>query len=116
MTRTGRLVLALLAAWAIAVIGTAAAQAQTYTVLHVFKGPDGALPNGGLISDADGNLYGTTYAGGPSDYGVIFRLNKTGEKVALQFHRRGGRGKPHRATDSGPCRQSLRHDLRRWHQ
>jgi uncharacterized repeat protein (TIGR03803 family) len=36
------------------------------SVLHSFKrdGQDGLRPNGGLILDASGNLYGTTYSGG----------------------------------------------------
>ena len=36
------------------------------SVLHSFKpgGQDGLSPNGGLILDASGNLYGTTYSGG----------------------------------------------------
>jgi uncharacterized repeat protein (TIGR03803 family) len=35
------------------------------TVLHSFTGgSDGTTPNSGLIMDANGNLYGTTYSGG----------------------------------------------------
>ncbi len=36
----------------------------TLTTLHSFSGEDGVTPNGGLIFDAAGNLYGTTPAGG----------------------------------------------------
>ena len=37
------------------------AQAQTFTLLHTFSGaPDGSGPNGALLLDAAGNLYGTT--------------------------------------------------------
>src|SRR5579862_8812696 len=38
------------------------------TTLHVFAGgpSDGASPNGGLIADSAGNLYGTTVGGGTS--------------------------------------------------
>jgi uncharacterized repeat protein (TIGR03803 family) len=43
------------------------------STLHVFKGTDGAGPSG-LIFDAAGNLYGTTYAGGAYDSGTVFRL------------------------------------------
>lgn len=45
---------------------TSAARAQTETVLYSFTGQtgDGASPIGNLVSDAEGNLYGTTYSGG----------------------------------------------------
>ena len=42
-----------------------AGTAWTHTVLHSFTGSgDGALPEGGLIMDASGALYGSTSAGG----------------------------------------------------
>ena len=45
------------------------------TVLHAFTGgTDGAVPRGPLIQGTDGNLYGTTSAGGASGTGVVFRL------------------------------------------
>ena len=34
-------------------------QAQTFTVLHSFSGPDGVFPTGALAMDGAGNLYGT---------------------------------------------------------
>ncbi len=46
----------------------------TFTILHSFVGSDGANPYGGLLQGADGNLYGTTYAGGDSA-GVVFRIS-----------------------------------------
>ena len=36
------------------------------TVLHSFNGTDGAMPSGGIVLDGQGNLYGSTYAGGES--------------------------------------------------
>lgn len=36
---------------------------------------DGSQGTGGLIFDANGNLYGTTSAGGPNGYGTVFRLS-----------------------------------------
>lgn len=48
----------------------------TETVIHTFAGGrDGVYPNGGLISDGHGTLYGTTSAGGSDQYGVVFRLS-----------------------------------------
>jgi len=45
-------------------------------VLYRFQaGNDGTEPKSGLIADASGNLYGTTfYGGGPEDVGTIFQL------------------------------------------
>jgi uncharacterized repeat protein (TIGR03803 family) len=46
----------------------------TYTVLHRFTGPDGALPVAAPILDTKGNLYGTTSTGGPNGSGVVFEI------------------------------------------
>jgi uncharacterized repeat protein (TIGR03803 family) len=58
------------------------------TVLYAFcSAPncaDGANPEGGLITDADGNLYGTTYAGGNLySAGLVFKFDTTGHETAL---------------------------------
>ena len=52
----------------------------TQTVLHTFDDfPKGILPSHGVIFDATGNLYGTTYYGGTSGgYGVAFQLTHSG--------------------------------------
>ncbi|MGA8502661.1 MAG: choice-of-anchor tandem repeat GloVer-containing protein [Candidatus Sulfotelmatobacter sp.] len=39
---------------------------------------DGSPPEGGLIEDASGNLYGTTNGGGPNSYGTVFMLSPPG--------------------------------------
>ncbi len=36
---------------------------------------DGSPPEGGLIEDASGNFFGTTYGGGPNYYGTVFELS-----------------------------------------
>lgn len=54
------------------------------TVLHSFTGtPDGATPFAGVVLDADGNLYGTTYTGGASGYGTVFKLDPAGNETVL---------------------------------
>ena len=53
-------------------------------VLYSFTGAlDGGKPYGGLVRDADGNLYGSASIGGSSGYGVLFRLNTQGKEVVL---------------------------------
>jgi len=69
-----------------------AAQAQTYSVLYGFTGPGGTFPYAGLIFDAKGNLYGTTYAGGASDNGVVFKLSSKGEETVLYSFTGGADG------------------------
>jgi uncharacterized repeat protein (TIGR03803 family) len=46
----------------------------TEGVLHSFTGTDGSEPYAGVTFDADGNLYGTTSAGGAANYGVVFKM------------------------------------------
>jgi len=55
------------------------------TVIHDFAGApyDGATPNASLILDAAGNLYGTTAAGGASNVGTVFRLDRRGAITVL---------------------------------
>jgi uncharacterized repeat protein (TIGR03803 family) len=56
----------------------------TETVLYTFTGPtDGAAPYGGLVRDAKGNLYGTTYGGGSAFWGTVFKLDPTGTETVL---------------------------------
>ena len=64
------------------------AQAQTFTVLHRFRGKsDGAGPSG-LIRDSAGNLYGTTSGGGAFGLGTVFKLNAAGKETVM--HSFGG--------------------------
>jgi uncharacterized repeat protein (TIGR03803 family) len=47
----------------------------TERVLYSFAGgTDGAGPVGGLVRDGRGNLYGTTYQGGATGYGTVFKV------------------------------------------
>ena len=56
--------------------------------LHNFGGPnDGSGPIGGLIRDPQGNLYGTTFDGGPNNgQGIVFEITSSGvEKILFVF-------------------------------
>ena len=53
-------------------------------VLHSFKGgTDGGGPNGGVVRDAAGNLFGTTAHGGAFGNGTVFKLDTTGQETVL---------------------------------
>lgn len=68
----------LMIVFTLTIITAQAVQAQTYTVLHFFNGPDGQFPTGALTFDSDGTLYGTTYWGGAYGYGTVFRMMRAG--------------------------------------
>jgi uncharacterized repeat protein (TIGR03803 family) len=54
------------------------ASAQTENVLYTFTEgtKSGASPSSGVVSDADGNLYGVTTAGGTHNYGIVYELTQ----------------------------------------
>src|SRR5580698_6111565 len=62
-----------------------------FSVIHEFKGPDGAGPFSSLIFDSSGNLYGTTDQGGAHKLGTVFELSPSGsnwkEKLLYSFGR-----------------------------
>jgi uncharacterized repeat protein (TIGR03803 family) len=55
------------------------------TVLYNFSGMsgDGAEPNGGLVQDSAGNLYGTTFGGGGDFFGTAFEIGPSGAETIL---------------------------------
>jgi uncharacterized repeat protein (TIGR03803 family) len=66
----------------------------TETVLHVFPktGSDGQTPYAGLIQGSDGNLYGTTYFGGASGLGTVFKVTPSGTETILHSFSGGSDG------------------------
>src|SRR6266481_1304331 len=60
---------------------TASGYATTPTILVSFcvqtNCADGQHPRAGLIADANGNLFGTTFEGGANDFGTVFEIAKT---------------------------------------
>jgi uncharacterized repeat protein (TIGR03803 family) len=58
----------------------------TYTILHNFG--DGSILYDGTSPDAlsvglDGNLYGTTFEGGATNYGTVYKMTLTGTETIL---------------------------------
>ncbi len=54
------------------------------TVLYGFQNPvDGQYPYSGVIGDSAGNLYGTTYGGGTSGAGVVYKLDAARQETVL---------------------------------
>lgn len=70
-----------------------------FEVLHTFTGgaADGWEPRSGLATDGAGNLYGTTYYGGPTSSGVLYTLRTDGTGFTLLHSFSGGT-----ADGSGP--------------
>jgi uncharacterized repeat protein (TIGR03803 family) len=65
------------------------------SVLHIFVGgTDGSFPSAGLVRDASGNLYGTTFHGGniDCDCGTVFKVDKTGNETILYSFTGGADG------------------------
>lgn len=97
----GTVLCALLAGASIA--GAAHGATDREKNLFLFDGADGASPQGGLVADAKGNLYGTTYLGGGAyGFGNVFELShaKGGWKETVLFNFTGG-------TDGGGPLDSL---------
>lgn len=65
----------------------------TETVLHEFSNySDGAVPYGGLIQDAAGNLYSTTYEGGTYNAGIVYEVAPNGTETVLYSFTGGSDG------------------------
>ncbi len=73
MRRSRNVVVCFVSAVLLALVSHGAAAGET--ILYSFKGGrDGANPNSRLVTDSEGNLYGTTGTGGIRDMGTVFKL------------------------------------------
>ncbi len=79
ISRAATAALAIATVFALTVVLTQSAQAQTFKVIHTFTGgADGGEPAAGLTMDRAGNLYGTAEEGGAGGYGTVFQLKRSG--------------------------------------
>lgn len=58
------------------------------TIVHAFTGgtvggQDGGYPGAAVIRDPAGNLYGTTIAGGPDNFGTVYKVDAAGNETVL---------------------------------
>jgi uncharacterized repeat protein (TIGR03803 family) len=69
--------------------GTKGFAQREKTVYTFSNSANGATPQAGLVSDSSGNLFGTTWAGGANQYGVVYELSHSGsgwtQKVLHNF-------------------------------
>lgn len=76
-----------------------------YTILHRFTGPDGSTPYGSVISDWEGNLYGTAISGGDTSdttcqsnpfaspgCGVVYKIDRHNNESILYTFKGGTDG------------------------
>ena len=69
-----------------------AAGSGVITTLASFNGANGAQPQGGLIEDSSGNLFGTTMAGGPAGGGTVFEVPAGSDVIATLASFNGANG------------------------
>jgi uncharacterized repeat protein (TIGR03803 family) len=60
-----------------------------FSVLHNFTGKDGSLPDGTLVDDRVGNLYGTASQGGKYGNGTVWKLTSNGKLIVLHHFAAG---------------------------
>lgn len=63
-----------------------------FKVVHSFDYADGSTPYDGLVADAEGNLYGTTSAGGSNGVGTVFSIAAGSHKFSLRASLRSATG------------------------
>jgi uncharacterized repeat protein (TIGR03803 family) len=66
--------------WATVVVSL---PAQTFTTLHSFNGTDGSDPLAPLVQATNGDLYGTTSAGGANKDGTVFQITTSGTLTTM---------------------------------
>ncbi len=66
--------------------------ANTITTLASFDGSNGSYPNGALVLDSEGNLYGTTEIGGDNGNGTVFEIAKGSNAIRTLASFNGNNG------------------------
>ena len=85
----------------------------TLNTLVNFDGTDGVYPNAGVVMDSNGDLFGTTEAGGTDSEGTVFEvtLGSRGYTLNTLVNFDGTNGEyPYAGRGDGQQRRPLRHD------
>jgi uncharacterized repeat protein (TIGR03803 family) len=64
-------------------LATNGSETVLYSFCAVANCADGRNPEGGLVQDSLGNLFGTTLGGGANDQGSVFKLTENGLEILL---------------------------------
>jgi uncharacterized repeat protein (TIGR03803 family) len=84
MSAIGKFMALFAVALALVGVGIPRVHAQSFSVVHNFAGgSDGANPLSGFTTDAAGNFYGTTNAGGAYGAGTVFKMTVSGSEIVL---------------------------------
>ncbi len=67
---------------------------DTITTLGTFDGANGSRPRGGVVVDAQGNLYGTTSAGGSANSGTVWEIVGGSNTITTLASLSGTNGSP----------------------
>lgn len=62
-------------------LSPAAHHQWTFTTIHSFNSDEGGIADGGLLIDANGNLYGAEVDGGSQGYGSVYQFSPQGGGV-----------------------------------
>ena len=76
----------------LAPVAGALAKGSEHVIYTFTGGADGAQPQVGLLMDSNGNLYGTTAAGGADSAGVLFEVTPAGQETVLYTFTGGNDG------------------------
>ena len=68
--------------------------AGAFTAIHAFNGgaTDAQAPQGALIQGSDGNLWGTSYQGGTTESGAVFKMTTAGKVTVVHLFEACGLG------------------------
>ena len=90
--RRTRLLVASIALALTAQAATAVAEEHVKTLVSFTGPPDVFLPSAGLVAGPDGNFYGTSFYGGESNLGTVYKVTPKGDETVIYSFNGGSDG------------------------